>query len=479
MNTLTYNGKLFVNNELVNIDDFFDRNLFENAIRISRELEEFRSPFINNVFLSYIHNKILPYLGLISLKEINHVKVSSIDEEALYLISVSIKSNIPVEVNKLHLFFFRNKLLIVSIGKLVKYYLGSIFLLLKYIFKNQNKNQQEYNKEKTPIFIHSAASYKVFKQYFSNSLKDYNLFLDFFTVNTKKITDDYFPLTIHITPLNLIVSIFYVLFHSTKEFILLHKELLKVFGKNSLATPLSFCAERIPHYFLNKFSIEKIFKRAKFKVIYSGEKESRWGIILEDFCKKYNIHSICVPHGLQYGLHFPHSIFGAEIICFSENEVKSLTSNYKYKLIKYNRDFPQKLFAYNNTEKNKEKKIVFFTEGRDYLKDESILNFLLVHFESIHIKLHPNDNINNYQLKSENYIILTDFVQSITNNICIARNSTILFEALYNNSKSFSVLLNAKDLYYSEYMYPTLSDKRITKIFSLQGLVEEINNTLK
>jgi hypothetical protein len=471
MSILKYNGELFVNNELVNIDDYFNRNLYENAISISKELEEFKSPFINNIFLSFIHNKYLPYLRLIIDENINHINIDSIDEEALFLISASKNCNVKIDLNRLHLFFYGKKLLILSLWKLVKYYFGTIFLLIRDLFKDKS----DYDKKNIPVFINSATSYKVFSQYLCNSLNKYNFFLDIFTVKTSNIKSSYTPLTVHITPVNIIIVMLYVLFNSIKEYILLYKELRNIFGNNSLYSPLSFSAERISHYFLNKFAIEKIFKKGNYKVVYSGEKESRWGLIIDDNCKRNGVRSICIPHGLHYGLKFPHSIFGDEVQCFSENEKNSLINSYSSKIVKYNRELPEKLFSYNYPKNNDEKRIVFFTEGRDFQKDETIINYLLKNFKSIYIKLHPNDNISRYNFQSKNYTILTDFVQSISNNICIARNSTVLFEALYNNSKSFSVLINPKDHYYSEYMYPTLSDDRITKVFSLEALVNQIN----
>lgn len=471
MNTLTYNGELFVNNKPTTIDDYFNQNLYKDAVSSSRKLEEFKSPFTNNIFFSFVHNKYLPYLRLLIDEDINHIKIDFIDEEALYLISASKSCNVKIDVNKLKLYIYSKKLLIISFWKLCKYYFGTIFLLIRNLFKNKSK----YDKKKIPVFINSATSYKVFNQYFNNAISEYNLFLDVFTVKTKKITIGYIPLTIHISPLNIVLVIFYVLLNSIKEYILLYKESRKIFGSNSISSSLSFCAERIPHYFLNKYAIEKIFNNGNYKVVYSGEKESRWGLIIDDNCKRNGVRSICIPHGLHYGLKFPHSIFGDEVLCFSENEKKSLINNYSSKIVKYNRELPEKLFSYNYPKKFGERRIVYFTEGRDFKNDETIINYLVKNLKSIYIKLHPNDNISRYNLQSKNYTILTDFVDSITDNICIGRNTTVLFEALYNNSISFSILINPKDLYYSEYMYPTLSDHRITKVFSLDTLVDHIN----
>jgi len=94
----------------------------------------------------------------------------------------------------------------------------------------------------------------------------------------------------------------------------------------------------------------------------------------------------------------------------------------------------------------------------------------------LYIKLHPKDDKNNYIGLFKNIEFIEDFGQAINGNICIARKSTILVEALYNQSESIAIVINNKDKQIFD-KFISLQDSRIKKIYNLEDIeLLEITN---
>ena len=101
----------------------------------------------------------------------------------------------------------------------------------------------------------------------------------------------------------------------------------------------------------------------------------------------------------------------------------------------YDSKFQKFIYSFNINDNNKSK-IIYFTEGRNHIKDEKIINQLIKSKIDFYVKLHPLDSLSNYSLISSVKLI-HDYISAISNNICIARNSSILVESTYNNSTLF------------------------------------------
>lgn len=127
--------------------------------------------------------------------------------------------------------------------------------------------------------------------------------------------------------------------------------------------------------------------------------------------------------------------------------------------------------------KKGQRQVVFFSEAHEPEINLEIIEKLCSVFEKKGIKLvlkpHPRENINFYKSVMDKIKYETNFDEAITGNICIARRSTTLVEALYNGSESYALLTNVND--YSVYKnYPSLQDSRITAFNDAEKLAEHI-----
>ena len=77
--------------------------------------------------------------------------------------------------------------------------------------------------------------------------------------------------------------------------------------------------------------------------------------------------------------------------------------------------------------------------------------------------------MHNYLPFIKESMIIKDFNEAISNNYCIARKSTILLEALYNNSLSYALLPDKQDKLILK-MFFLLWDERIKKIYTFNEL---------
>ena len=72
---------------------------------------------------------------------------------------------------------------------------------------------------------------------------------------------------------------------------------------------------------------------------------------------------------------------------------------------------------------------------------------------------------------------ITDYDLSMTGNICISRKSTILIEAIYNNSLPVAIITNPKDQNIFNTI-PSLNAKEIVKAYSVEELFDVIKKNL-
>jgi hypothetical protein len=99
------------------------------------------------------------------------------------------------------------------------------------------------------------------------------------------------------------------------------------------------------------------------------------------------------------------------------------------------------------------KKIIFFTEALGVDINMKIIDTLLKSGLPFSLKLHPKDVRENYQHYGSDITFVTDFGDAISGNICLARKSTVLIEAIYNESIAIAVLFDARDQFYVENFY--------------------------
>ena len=95
--------------------------------------------------------------------------------------------------------------------------------------------------------------------------------------------------------------------------------------------------------------------------------------------------------------------------------------------------------------------------------------------QTLYIKLHPLEKKSEYK-DLMNIKFIENFDEAIQSNICISRKSTILLEALYNDSTSIALLIDKQDKFDFTNSFPSLSDSSIKKCYSYDTLIDLIQN---
>lgn len=266
----------------------------------------------------------------------------------------------------------------------------------------------------------------------------------------------------------------YLLLSSCKDLLLIRRELSFFFKESSVDKVVKFYTQRVLLKSIYKLMICCVVKKQK-KVnpdlkIFTGNKEDRFAMVEQKIATETHCELICIPHGLEYSFKFPTGIAGDTFYCTSYASYILLNQIYDNKNFIFDADLNESI--YSSGEKgisNKEKKIYFFTESRDINVNRNIISLLNKNGVEFKVKLHPADSITNYS--DLNIEVESDYNTSLTNSVCIARKSTVLLEALYNNSTAIAFLIDSKDDYYATYVFPSLSDDQIKRAFTIEELL--------
>lgn len=237
-----------------------------------------------------------------------------------------------------------------------------------------------------------------------------------------------------------------------------------------------FYQKRIVYAELYKFMLDEYFSFFEGKSFYTGNNLDRYSVIEDVLAKKHHIKTYNIPHGIEYGFKFPKGFSSDVFYAHSQYTADFLNRMYKTDKYVYDQSVINRMFGYNYA-KEHEQMIVFFTEPRDVYVNIEIIEGLIPELKAIgvtlYLKLHPGDNSENY--KGLNVEFIRDYELSLSGNICISRKSTILLEAIYNNSIPIAIITNSKDQSTFN-QFPSLNAKEIIKTFSITDLVKAIKN---
>ena len=187
----------------------------------------------------------------------------------------------------------------------------------------------------------------------------------------------------------------------------------------------------------------------------------------------------CLPHGLEYGFRFPGGLCGSTFYCFSEKARELLESIYSSKKFLYSDSVLNKMLGINeNCRKEVSDRVCFFTEPRDQNINFEIIDQLIDAGVKLSIKLHPLENQKIYQDRYPGVDIISDLEDGLSSSFCLSRKSTVLIEASQRGKQAIAVLVNRKDRFYVEHLFPSLSSEEIVKVYDFKGLVQAlvINN---
>ncbi|MEK8079576.1 hypothetical protein [Pseudomonas sp. XK-1] len=233
---------------------------------------------------------------------------------------------------------------------------------------------------------------------------------------------------------------------------------------------LYYFSKRIAHKCTFEYYLDLLIKRSGLDTYYTGNKEDRFAILEKRLCRKYEVRCVCVPHGIEYAFKTPAGLVGDVFYCTTEHARQHLSNLYAgAQVFVYDKDVAQQMFSRHQVVAPV-KGIVFFPESRGADVNLSILGDLLGLGYDIAVKLHPKDDVANYKHYAEQITFVSDFDSSISNKICLARKSTVLVEAIYNNSTPIAILTDPRDRGYVEHMLPSLSDDQIMRVYSVEEL---------
>lgn len=241
---------------------------------------------------------------------------------------------------------------------------------------------------------------------------------------------------------------------------------------------LMFYFTRLPHKVGFESHLEYLVKLYQPRRLITGNKEDRYALVEQRVSKHLQIPLVCYPHGLEYAMKLPRGVVGDVFYCLSaatQLHYRNLYKNFGQEFI-FSESISRKMLGRKLKGRVTKRNVVFFPESRGVEVNQRIVKALFEHEVDFYLKLHPLDSIENYLILGvEESRILNDFDTAISQNIVLARKSTVLLEAIYSESLPCAVLIDDQDLNFFENEFPSLWDCRIHRAFSFDELCRWLN----
>ena len=467
-------GLIYINGIKINVDEYLTKEYLEYINFQSKRFDLPKSHFANEIFHSLIFkSKLFVYEFILIKEKIEQVKICDYSLNYNYIRDATFNLNIKFKQTLFMGFLFSLHEKINNVSSFISF-ISYIFLTLFFMTYEIFKNNKylTINKNKKFIIIHCKAGLNKIKKYTHPNESDFILFinpsvlpsdnnLNYYSIYSLINWKDHF---------DILKNIFQ---NSFQEYLNIKKLISNNTSSYTTSKILKYFSKRISHYIYTKRAMKNILSYMKDNEFIHTEKESRWGVLCSDLAPIYNKKPIGIPHGLEFAIKFPHGIFGEKVYCTSVNAMRKMKTLYSEKKFIYDSKLQELMYSCNNKD-DIERKIVYFTEGRDFFKDEKIINQLTKSKIDFYVKLHPLDSLLNYSFGGSVKII-HDYKSAISNNICIARNSSILLESIYNNSTPISILLDSMDKFTCDSLYPSLNHEAILKTYSIKELINKLS----
>ncbi len=260
-------------------------------------------------------------------------------------------------------------------------------------------------------------------------------------------------------------------FAKLREFKAFYKPLT---GKYSVSQIDVFYQKRLVHALLYERLMREYMSHFKGCTFYTGNNLDRFSVIEETIAKEYGIKTVCYPHGLEYGYKFPKGFSCDVFYANSAFAAKELNKLYETEKFVYDEEITKKMFELKNIPEHP-KHVVFFTEQQEYHVNKAILTELqpMLAKDGIEVlvKLHPGDTKEHYT--DCDFKFISDYGESLTGNICVSRKSTVLLEAVYNNSIAIAIITTKKDKSVFD-TFPSLQSEKIIRTYNVPDLYKEI-----
>lgn len=257
-----------------------------------------------------------------------------------------------------------------------------------------------------------------------------------------------------------------------------YKQVVAYTGPETGASFIERYSIRLVHTYIYAQLIDSLFKYNEGGTYYTGLNLERFAIVEDKMAEKYSMKTICIPHGLEYGYKFPYGFSTQLFYTTSKYTATYLNALYGSSKFVFDQSIAEKMFKVKKSVEKHSPKAIYFSEPREPYVNISILNGLLPLCErdgiKLYIKHHPGDNLADYSEFEGRLEAINSLDEALVNNICFARKSTTLIEALYNGSKAAAIITNNKDK--SIFMtFPSLQDDNISVFYD----VNELYNWIK
>lgn len=446
-------NKVYQNNTCFDFEDIFTLEFFKHTDKLSHKYNS-RTFYVNEIYNSFI----LPYLALSYF--VGNEKITKIDciqaDPLLKSICIDLgANNSNIEV----------KGAIYNYDKVIKHISGLFLLLITfaYLIWQMMKIPHKKNFEVSSKFAIARTNAGISK------MRNFDIPIEFEDFNKQDSIYRLFPIR------KRLIWVWLSFIRSFNELEKIKKITNNYIGKNTSILAQKYYSKRLVHTQLYFQIVDNYFSVNSNSTFYTTNNLDRFSVIEERLSKKYNIKSICIPHGLEYGFKFPKG-FSCDIhytnTLYAETFLNNLYNTTKFV---FDIGVAEKMFKLENITRSNQKKVVFFTEPREVYVNQEIIETLIPLLEKkeikLYLKLHPGDKKSDYTKYNVHFINNLD--EALTGNICISRKSTTLLEATYNESVAAAVLINAKDksIFYT---FPSLQSERINVTKSIPELFKWI-----
>ena len=193
---------------------------------------------------------------------------------------------------------------------------------------------------------------------------------------------------------NRLCSLLWVPVFSVVDFYKIILDSKNIVSFMSLGKVTLFFSKRIAQKCNFEFYVSSVLKSNPVRVYYTGNKEDRFAMMEDRLCKRYEVESICIPHGLEYAYKMPGGLVGDKFYCTSENARALLSKLYEdgKNLFIFDQGIVSKMLSVGRLSQQN-KKIVFFPESRDPKTNLLIMKYLIDSGFKLHVKFHIKDNI--------------------------------------------------------------------------------------
>lgn len=248
----------------------------------------------------------------------------------------------------------------------------------------------------------------------------------------------------------------------------------QVFGRWTVLALNDYYSKRVVYAEYFRYMLDNYMSHFEGCRFYTADNIDRFSMIEDEIAHKHNIKTYNIPHGIEYGFKFPKGFSSDVFYANTQFTADYLNKLYNTEKYVFDESVAAKLFVLEGVKPHK-KHIVFFTEPRDPEVNIEILEQLIPMLKSngleLKLKLHPLDGGEKYERFDVEQ--LSDYGEAMVGNICIARKSTCLLEAVYNNSIPIAILINQKDKTKLE-LFPSLNSDKIIKTYSIKELLDTI-----